>query len=79
MSLLTKQKQSHRRRKRTYGYRVGKDAREKGVNWDIVTDIYTLLYKQIVNKNVLYRTGNSTQYYVMTYMGKEFEKEWMYV
>jgi len=40
MNLLTKQKQSHRCRKQTYGYQVGKEAREKGVNWEIVTDIY---------------------------------------
>ena len=41
---------------------------------------YTLLYlKQIINKALLYSTGNSTQYSAITYMGKEFEKEWMYV
>ena len=34
--------------------------------------IHTTSYKQITNKNLLYRTGSSTQYYVMTYMGKEF-------
>ena len=27
----------------------------------------------------MYSTGNSTQYSVMTYMGKEFLKEWIYV
>ena len=33
------------------------------------TDTYTLLYmKQITNKDLLYSTGNSTQYSVMTYM-----------
>ena len=43
-------------------------------------NIYTLLYiKQITNKDLLYSTGNSTQYSVITYMGKESEKEWMYV
>ena len=29
--------------------------------------------------NLLYSTGNSTQYSVMTYMGKESKKEWIYV
>ena len=44
------------------------------------TDIYTLLYiKQIANKNPLYSTGNSTQYSVMTYMGIECFKEWIYM
>ena len=38
-------------------------------------DIYTLLYiKQITNKNLLYSTGNPTQYSVMGYMGKESKK-----
>ena len=30
-------------------------------------------------KDLLYSTGNSTQYSVMTYMGKESNKEWIYV
>ena len=38
-----------------------------GINWEIGTDIYTLLYiKQITNKDLLYSTGNYTQYSVMT-------------
>ena len=41
---------------------------------------YTLLYiRSIINKDLLYSTGNSTQYSVITYVGKETEKEWMYV
>ena len=49
----------------------------EGINWKIGTDIYTLLYiKQIsIDKDLLYSTGNSTQYYVMTYMGKESKKK----
>ena len=31
------------------------------------------------NKDLLYSTGNSTQYSVMAYMGKESKKEWIYV
>ena len=51
---------------------------ERGINWKI--DIYTLQYiKLITNKNVLCNTGNSTQYAVMAYMGKESKKEWIYV
>ena len=77
MNLFTKQKQSHRYRKQTYGYQGGKRA---GINWEIEIDIYTLLYiKQIVNKNLVYSIRNSTQYSVMTYVGKESKKEWMYV
>ena len=45
------------------------------INWEIGTDIYTLLYiKQITNKDLLYSRGNSTQYSVMTFMGKESKK-----
>uniref|UniRef100_A0A8C0DIM4 Ubiquitin carboxyl-terminal hydrolase n=1 Tax=Balaenoptera musculus TaxID=9771 RepID=A0A8C0DIM4_BALMU len=35
--------------------------------------------KQITNKDLLYSTGNSSQYSVVNYMGKEFKKEWIYV
>ena len=42
--------------------------------------MYTLLFiKQITNKDLLYNTGNPTQYSVISYMGKESKKEWMYV
>ena len=35
-----------------------------------------LLYiKCMTNKNLLYSTGNSTQYSVMAYMGKESKKK----
>ena len=33
----------------------------------------------MTNKELLYATGNSAQYFVMTYMGKESKKEWIYV
>ena len=43
------------------GGRVGGRDREFGI------DMYTLLYlKRITNKDLLYSTGNSTQYYVTT-------------
>ena len=42
------------------------------MSWEIGIDKYTLLdIKQTANKNLLCSTGNSTQYSVMTYMGKE--------
>ena len=31
--------------------------------------------KKVSNKDLLHNTGNSTQYSVVTYMGKESEKE----
>ena len=49
---------------------VGRDKLE-----EFEINIYTLLYiKQIINKDLLYSTGNSIQYSVITYMGKESEK-----
>ena len=35
--------------------------------------------KQKIIPDLLYSTGNSTQYSVITYLGKESEKEWIYV
>ena len=32
-----------------------------------------------MKKNILNSTGNSTPYSVMTYMGKQSKKEWIYV
>ena len=41
---------------------------------------YTPYYiKQITNKDLLYSTGNYTQYFVVTYKGKESEKEYIYI
>ena len=46
------------------------------INWEIRTEIYTLLYiKQITNKNLLGSRGNSAQYSVMTYMEEELKKK----
>ena len=54
--------------------------REGGINWEIRTDIYTLPYlKEITNKDVLYSTGNSIHYSIMTYMGIESKKKGEYV
>ena len=72
MNFFTEQKQTHRYRKQTDGYqRVSRG----GLNWKIGIDVYILLYiKQITNKDLLYSTGNSTQYSVMAYMGKESKR-----
>ena len=51
-----------------------------GINQEVAINIYTLLYiKQIINKDLLYSTGDSTQYSAITYMRKESKKEWIYV
>ena len=46
-------------------------ARWGEINWEIVVDIYMLLYiKYIINKDLLYNTRDSAQYSVMAFMGK---------
>ena len=78
MNLSTKQKQTQRHRIQIYGYQVGKVGR--GINQEFWINRYTVLYiKQINNKDLLQSTGNSTQYPVMTFMGKESKKEWVFV
>ena len=45
------------------------------INQEFGINIYTLLYiKYVTNKDQLYSTGKSTQYSVITYIGKESEK-----
>ena len=59
---------------------VTKEERGEGINWEIGIGIYTLLYIiYITNKNLLYNTGKSSQYSVMTNMGIESKKECIYV
>ena len=39
----------------------------EGMDWEFGIDMYTLLYlKQIIKKDLLYSTGNSAQYSVIT-------------
>ena len=54
--------------------------RRKGIIRKCGMDMYTLLYlKWITNKDLLYITGNSAQYYVAIWMGGEFGGEWIHV
>jgi len=41
INLFTKQKQTHRHRKKTYGHQRGKGG---GINWDFRINIHILLY-----------------------------------
>ena len=42
-------------------------------------DIYTLLHlKWIINKDLLFSTGNSALCYVAAWMGGEFGEEWIH-
>ena len=45
------------------------------INQELGMNIHTLLYiRQMTNKDLLYSTGNSTQYSVITHMRKESKK-----
>ena len=62
---LTKQKQTFRFRKQTYGCQ--EEGWEEGIVREFGMDTHTLLYlKWITNKDLLYSTGNSAQSYVTT-------------
>ena len=78
MNTFTKQKQTHRHRKQIYitkGERWG-----RRYNLGDLDYTHTLLYRtQIISKDLLFSTGNSTQYSVIIYMGKESEKEQVYI
>ena len=77
MNLFTKEKQTHRHRKQTYNYQRGKGG---GINWQYGINRCTLPYiKQINKKDLWYSTGNYIQYLVITYNGKESEKEYIYI
>ena len=66
-------KQGHRFWKQTYGYHRGNVRMGGGINQELWANI--LFIKYITNKDVLYSTGNATQYSVITYKGKETIKE----
>ena len=74
MNLFIEQRQTHRFLKQTMvtkGDRCG-----RGRDWGFVVDKCTLRYMEcLANRDLLYSTGNSTQYSVIINMGKEYEKE----
>ena len=80
INLFTKQKQGHRSRKQIYGYQGDWRGRDKLGDWDYTYTLLCILctYKQVTNKGLLYSTGNFTQYSVMTCMGIDSEKDYIY-
>ena len=51
-----------------------------GMDWGFGIGICTLKYtERLTNGDLLYSTENSTQYSVITYVGKEFKREWICV
>ena len=74
MNLFTTQKDTHRLRKQTYG------CGEEGIVREFGKVMYILLCsKWITNKDLLYSTWNSTQYYVAVCMGGGVGGEWIHV
>ena len=77
-NLFAEQKETHRLCE-TYGYgrgQVGPDKDGLGVGIGIFIQLYM---EWLANGDLLYSTGNSTQYSVIIYVRKESESEWMYV
>ena len=57
-----------------------KGERRAGMYREFGLCIYTVLcIKWIINKNLLYTTGNSTWYSVESYMGRKSKKEGIYL
>ena len=74
MNLFTKQIESQMQKTNLW---LSGEKNGRGINWEIVIDIYTVLYiKQLTNKDLLYNTGNYTEYYIIIYNAKESEKEY---
>ena len=76
MILFTKQKHTYRYWKQTYVYQRG------NVGWEDKSGAsdyhkHTTIYKIDNQQYLLYSTGNSTQYSLITYMRKETKKEWI--
>ena len=73
MNLSMKQKQTDRHREQTCGCQGG-EIRTGGLDWELGTSRYKLLYiKWINNKVLFYSTGNYIQYPVINHSGKEYK------
>ena len=80
MNLFTKQKQTQRLRKQTYGYqRRNVGGVDKLGVWD--WHIHTMIYKIDNHKDLLPSTGSCTQWSENNYMGKKYleKNRYMYM
>ena len=66
MNLFIKQKQTQIQKTNLW---LPKEKVEERINQDVGINMHITIYK-IVNKDLLYSTGNATKYSVMTYMEK---------
>ena len=76
MNLFAEQQQAHRLQKLTVPKGTGGGRDGLGV-WDWHMHIECMQW--LANGNLLYSKGNSTQYSVIIYVGKDSEKECVYV
>ena len=77
-NLFSKEKQTWRLLNQIYSYK-GRNT-EGGVVWEVGIGIFTLLYRETFDsKDTLNSLGKSVQCSVIDYMGKESEKEWIYM
>ena len=78
MNLFTKQKDSQTQKTNLW-LPKGKGG-EGGINQKFGINRYTRLYiKQINSKDLLYSTGDYIQYLIISYNGKESEKEYIQI
>ena len=75
--LISKDEIESQVQKTTMDTKVGSGG---GMYWKIGIDIYTLLFiKQLINENLPYSPGISTQCSVVVCMGRVSKKEWIYI
>ena len=78
MNLFTKQKKTHRFREQTYGWDEGEGGKG-GSDRKFGMDMYTPLHlKWITNKDLLYSTWNSAQFWQSGWKGN-LGGEWIHV
>ena len=77
MNLFTKQKQTHRHRKQTYGYQRGNMG--GGINQEFWNNIYTLVYKVDKQQGPTVQHREPYSIFCKTYIGKESEKEYIFL
>ena len=71
-NFLTIQKQTHRFQNQFYGYHRWNHCGEERIGRMVVTYIH-YNRKELLNENVLYSTGKSTQSFVITYVVKRMD------
>ena len=79
MNLSKKQKETYRHREQNCGCQ-GRGREWGGNDWEFGISRCKLLYREWINNTVLlYSTGNHIQHPVINYIGKDYEKEHLYL